>query len=308
MDQPFINQNCQEGNQEQNEINIITTNVNNSPSQQSQDIVSPPTPAYDSLQNMDEIIDKPSIDYENQISINTQQPNNPPQDIAAPSIQNQTPSSYQVIANPVYSNYSSPYTAKYVVPLEFQSNYKYEHYKNISDLPNRGIDQINENTFHISIGCCFKIVPFIFFLAGLGTIVISFFVTDRIVVTIIISIFGLIFTSIGMLIFCKQYNDIYFIMGPNSLTIVEKALCGKQTTFYDAGELIRINVHYEYVYSSSGEGNGGYVHHYIIEIVPKNGKPNNILNISSSSIIYTKEEIGYFLYRLNTHIKNKMIV
>ena len=305
MDQPFINENSEEDNHEQNQIEIISTNENHSPSQQPQNEISPPTPAYGSLQNIDEIIDKPSIDSDIQIST-TQQPDNPQKDIGAPSIQDQSPS--QGVANPVYSKYSSPYSTKYVVPNEFQSEYKYENYKNLSDIPNRGIDQTNENTFHLSTGCCFKIVPFIFFLAGLVTITISFFVTDRLTVTIIISAFGLFFASIGMLLFCKMVNDIYFIMGPNSLTIVEKALCGKKTTFYDAGELISINVHYEYVYSSSGEGSGGYVHHYIFEIVPKNGKPKYILNISSSSIIYTKEEIGFFLYHLNTHIKNKMVV
>lgn len=301
--QPFIDQDYQEDNHDQNQIEIIATNVNSS--QQSQNDVSPPTPAYDSLQNMDEIVDKPSIDLDIQIST-TQQPDNPQQDIGVPSIQGQPTS--QGIASPVYSNYSSPYTTKYVVPYEFQSEYKYEHYKNISDIPNRGIDQTNENTFHISTGCIFKIVPFIFFLGGSVPIAISFFVTNRIEVIIILCIFGVFFISIGMLLFCKMVNDIYFIMGPNSLTIVEKALCGKETTIYAPGELISINVHYEYVYSTGGDGNGGYVHHYIFEIVRTNGKPRNILNISSSSIIYTKEEIGYFLYHLNTHIKNKMIV
>ena len=305
MDQPFINQNSQEDNQEQNQINLITINENHSPSQQSQDIISPPTPAYDSFQNMNEIIDKPS-DFENQISTNAQQPNNPPQDIGAPSIQSQAQS--QGVANPVYTKYSSPYSTKYVVPIEFQSEYNYEQYKNISDLPHRGINQKNENTFHISVGFCIKMVPFIFFLGGLGTIAISFFVTERMDITMTISAFGLFFTSIGILIFCVQINDIYFIKGPNSLTIVEKAFCRKYATFYDAGELISINVHYEYKYSIGAEGNGGYVHQYIIEIVPKNGEPKNILNISSSSVMYTKEEIGYFLYHLNTHIKNKMIV
>ena len=305
MDQPFIDQNSEEDNHDQNQIEITNTNENHSPSQQPQNEIPPPTPAYDSLQNIDEIIDKPSIDSDIQIST-TQQPDNPQQDIGAPSVQGQSPS--QGEANPVYSKYNSPYTTKYVVPYEFQSKYNYEHYKNISEIPNRGIDQTNENTFHISTGCCFKIVPFIFFLAGLGTIAISFIVTDRIDVTIIISVFGLFFSSIGMFLFCKMVNDIYFIMGPNSLTIVEKALCGKETTNYEPGELISINVHYEYVYSTSGEGNGRYVHHYIFEIVRTKGKPINILNISNSSVIYTKEEIGYFLYHLNTHIKNKMIV
>ena len=96
MDQPFIDQDSQEDNHEQNQIEIITTNENHSSSQQSQNDVSPPTPAYDSLQNMDEIIDKPSIDSDIQIST-TQQP-----DIGAPSIQGQSPS--QGVANPIHSN------------------------------------------------------------------------------------------------------------------------------------------------------------------------------------------------------------
>ena len=253
---------------------------------------------------MNEILDKPSIDSDIQISTN-QQPDNPQQDIGAPSIQGQSPS--QGVASPVYCKYSSPYTTKYVVPSEFQSEYKYEQYKNISDIPNKGIHQTNENTFHISTGCGSKIVPFIFFLGGSVEISISFFVTNRIDVIMIMCIFGLCFISIGMVLFCKLINDIYLIMGPNSLTVVEKALCGKETTIYEPGELIGINVRYEYVYTHR-EGNGGYEHHYIFEIIRTNGRPRYILNISSGSIIYTKEEIGYFLYHLNTHIKNKMIV
>ena len=191
MDQPFIDQDYyQEDNYNQNQIEIITTNVNS---------ISPPTPAYDSLQNMDEIIDKPSIDSDIQISTN-QKPDNPQQDIGAPSIQGQSPS--QGVASPVYCKYSSPYTTKYVVPSEFQSEYKYEQYKNISDIPNKGIHQTNENTFHISTGCCSKIVPFIFFLGGSVEISISFFVTNRIDVIMIMCIFGLCFISIGMVLFC----------------------------------------------------------------------------------------------------------
>ena len=95
-DQPFIDQDYQEDNHDQNQIEIITTNVNSS--QQPQNDVSPPTPAYDSLQNMDEIIDKPSIDLDIQIST-TKQPDNPQQDIGVPTIQGQ--SLPQGVANPV---------------------------------------------------------------------------------------------------------------------------------------------------------------------------------------------------------------
>ena len=43
MDQPFINENSEEDNHEQNQIEIISTNENHSPSQQPQNEISPPT-------------------------------------------------------------------------------------------------------------------------------------------------------------------------------------------------------------------------------------------------------------------------
>ena len=116
-----------------------------------------------------------------------------------------------------------------------QPQNQYQNNRNFSEIPHEGINQISENIFYISTGCCFKIFPFLFFIIGVGICLISFFST------IWLLIFGAIFVIVGIFLFFKMYNSIYFIMGPNSLTVVKKATCWKQTKTYNPGELARID-------------------------------------------------------------------
>ena len=85
------------------------------------------------------------------------------------------------------------------------------------------------------------------------------------------------------------------MMGPNTLAIEKKAICGKQTKFYNPSFI------YDYSYDSSSDG-GGYIHHYNLIVVPANDFPDIIFSIGSSSRVFTLEEIGFFLYYIKKFI------
>ena len=290
-DQPLIYPQVQ--NQDQNQIYINPPLQNNTTS--------------DQPYNSTDLIDKP----QHPVSQPTQQANYPPQNLSAPMAQPSYPPS-QGVAVPVQqgipvNNYppqiqdpnNAPLYVQPVVPV-YQT--QYQNYTNISEIPHKGVYQIDENTFYISTGCCFKIFPFIFFIVGVGVGAIYI-----IAHSFWLLIFGSIFATAGFFMFFKMYNSIYFVMGPNTLTIVKKATCGKQTKIYNPGELARVDFTYDYSYDSSSDG-GGYMHHYNLIVVPTNASPDTIFSIGSSSRVFTPEEMGFFLYYINIHIQTKMRV
>ena len=181
-----------------------------------------------------------------------------------------------------------------------QYNNAYQQYTNINQINHKGISQVDENTFYITTGCCFKLFPYIFTLFGLGFIALWIIVDN-----FIPGIFGIIFTLLGICMFFNLYNNIYFVMGPNSLTVMKKAACRKKTNIYNAGELQRVEFNYNY---SSKSYDSNPTHNYKLVVFPTNGKEDNIFEVGSSSRVFTSEEIEYFLYYINNHIQTKMRV
>ena len=300
-DQPLINP--------QGDNNLLVNQIQNP--EQNQLYMNPPlqnNTTSGQPYNSTDFIDKP----QNPVAQPIQPPNYlPPQNLGPPIAQPAYPQP-QGVALPVQqalpvNNYppqtqnpNAPYFAQPVAPA-YQTQYQYQNYKNVSEIPHKGIYQTDENTFYISTGCCFKIFPFIFFIVGVGLCSIAFYTTPWIL------ILGGIFTIVGFIMFFKMYNSIYFIMGPNTLTVIKKATCMKQTKMYNPGELTRVDFKYDYSYESSSDG-GGYMHHYNLIIVPTNEEQDTIFSIGSSSKVFTQEEMGYFLYYINTHIQTKMRV
>ena len=307
MDQPYINQ--------ENQFHPIQENfapIDNNQGQ-NQQYMNPQQPPFNTDQN---IIpqEQPYYSSENNAIIEKPNDNYPPQNIYPAPINPQYPA--QGVALPVQqpipvNNYPpqiqttqpNNYMIQPVVPVEYQTQYQYQDYQNITQIPHKGIYQTDANTFYISTGCCFKLFPFIFFFAGCGVFAISFSSNAQNIV--IARVFGVIFALIGVFLFFKMYNNIYFIMGPNTLTVMKKALCGKQTKIYNPGELQRIEFNYNFGYNSGSKGRS---HNYSLVIVQSDGKTDNIFTIGSSSKVFTTEEIGYFLYYINTHIQTNMRV
>ena len=181
-----------------------------------------------------------------------------------------------------------------------QYNNAYQQYTNINQINHKGISQVDENTFYITTGCCFKLFPYIFIL--FGSAFIAFWILDG---SIIPGLFGILFAFLGICMFFNLFNNIYFVMGPNSLIVMKKAACRKKTQIYNAGELQRVE--FNYSYSSRRHGKNPS-HNYKLVVFPTNGKEDFIFEVGSSSRIFTNEEIEYFLYYINNHIQTKMRV
>ena len=94
-------------------------------------------------------------------------------------------------------------------------------------------------------------------------------------------------------------------MGPNTLMIMQKALFRKKIITYNPGEIERVDLNYSSGYEYV-KNRRRYMHNYSLDVVLKNGKTNNYYNLSSSSKEFTNEEIAYFLYFINSHIRTKM--
>lgn len=298
MDQQFIDQ--------ENQINP-GIQQNNQPMYPQQPPINtdpnmaPPEQPYYSSQGNAIPIEKPNPNYPSQnvytAPINPQYP--PAQSVGVPVQQAIPVNNYPP---QIQTSQPNNYIVQPVVPAEYQTQYQYQNYQNITQIPHKGIYQTDANTFYISTGCCFKLFPFIFFLSGCGVFAISFAKDAQ-------NIFwarfiGGLFAIIGIFLFFKMYNNIYFIMGPNTLTVMKKAYCGKKTNTYNPGELLRVEFNYNYGYSRKG----GRTHNYSLAVVQTNGKTDNIFTIGSSNRVFTTEEIGYFLYYINTHIQTKMRV
>ena len=205
---------------------------------------------------------------------------------------------------PQYPPQVGPVQVQPVQPVQPVYNPAYKNYNNISQIRHRGIKQPDENTFYISSSCCYIIFPLMF--CGVGIFLMTFPITkigEGKDIPCVIA--GVIFFIIGIYLFCSTNNSVYFIMGPNTLTIMKKGYCRKKTRTYNPGELQRIAFDYHYEYRGSGKS-GGYKHIYSIIVYPTRESVDNAYSDSGRSPLFTAEEIDYFLYHINTHIQTKM--
>ena len=144
-----------------------------------------------------------------------------------------------------------------------------------------------------------KSIPIIFSFVGFSIICCTGIFLP---LTLFPFIVGLIFTSCSLMCCCTMYNSIFIVLGPNNLTVIQKAICNKKITIYNPGELERIDFIYTKGKKNEAKNN------YVLKIVRKNGSSDCILDVGSISILFTIDEIEYFLYTVNTHIQTKMRV
>lgn len=300
MDQPLVTHENQltkgfhenitpSGSQEENQDNIIPHNINH------QEL------PYYSSQDNSLPVEKPQIQSQNPINTSTQDYDNTPQNESSAPI-NIEYSNYQNVTLPVQDNN---------IQYANQVQYQYENYQNINQIPHKGIYQKDKNTFYISTGFCFKLAPFIFFFLGVGLLVYGFLKDNQGIY--IVKIVGGIFTFGGLLLFFTLYNDIYFIMGQDTLTIKKKALCWRKTNIYGPGELDRIEFNYRSGYNSKGSAGGERkeerrTHNYSLTVVDSEGERDNIFSIGNTVKVFTPEEIDYFLYCVSARVRTKMRV
>ena len=176
---------------------------------------------------------------------------------------------------------------------------QYEKYKNISEIPHKGIKEIDENTFYISDGCCHLAFPSSFLILGIGEIVLGICLVIKKIIGYLILMAILahagIFVSIGLCIIYFNCNIVYFIKGSNSLTLIKKSLFNRRKKIiYQAGELEKVKFEYNNKCSNN------------IIFIFTNGNLEEIFSLSNNNCHFTREEIEYFLYHINSHIQNKM--
>ena len=125
-------------------------------------------------------------------------------------------------------------------------------------------------------------------------------------------IIEIIFFACILILSCRTFHSVFIILGPNTLIVISKAACYKRSKIYDPGELERIdftcNIEKELFLDKRKKGGYSFKNRYLLNIVAKNGHLDNALNISSSSILFTSDEMEYFLNVVNTHIQTKMRV
>ena len=279
---------------QENQLYMIPPNMN-------------PPPLEQQNPNLD-MYEKPYYSPQNptQTPINSQQ-NQP---ISSPSQVYYSPP--QIDQNPQ----SQPQPFSQGVPLVQQMNYpiqnsgiiqtqgisqiNYQNYQNISQVSNKGIIQKDKNTFIISSGYQGKFLPLCLIIFGI--IFILFGIVSIAFDAFIVIICGLVFLIIGIML-CN-HKKIYFIIGPNNLTVINKTNCSKKVYAYNPGQLLRVDFIYNLGINIVANSNHKY--NYILNIVLSNGQVVNIFTSTSNVPKFTLEEINYFLYFINNHIQNNM--
>ena len=179
----------------------------------------------------------------------------------------------------------------------------YQNYQNIAQVRHQGISQKGQNTFKISSGYQGQCLPTCLMVFGIIEIIYGLLAIAYQSINISL-IIGIIFLISGIILYNSK--KIYFIMGPNNLTVTNKACCNNKVNVYNPGQLQRVDFIYDL--GSNIVANRNNMHNYILNIVLSNGQVINVFTTSSNTPKFTFEEISYFLYFINNHIQNNMRV
>ena len=188
----------------------------------------------------------------------------------------------------------------------YQNNY--QNMNNISEVPTKGIKQINSNTFLISTGCYFLymlyFILFLAFLAFFGSILTIIYGSPELG-----TFLGPLAGIIIFIFFCKEraktYTDIYFILNDNSLKIIKKS-CFKKEEIYSYAEINEVK--FDFYENYNERSKKIYYDYYLyINLNSADNKKETLFEIKQTSKKrFTQEEINYFLYIVNKHIQTKM--
>ena len=179
-------------------------------------------------------------------------------------------------------------------PIQIQE-INYANYTNVNQFNSKNIHQIDSNNIYLSLGCCFKIVPIIFFLVGLAAALSAFahgfggYIACGI---------GVIFLIISIVWGCKNYYSVYFTMGDSALIMVKKSLLRRKTKVFRFGELHSIEL-------KEIKAKGGRMH-YLLDVTYTNMRTETEFHEQSGVPLFTHEEMGFFNYIINRHIQTKM--
>ena len=177
----------------------------------------------------------------------------------------------------------------------------FQHYMIFKTSPNTYVIHNGGNRVGWSI--CFFI--FTFLISG-GILIYGLY--DKVeLIGIIVSVglpFILLFTC--SMCFSCRYHYTTVILGPNSMTIDQKAVFRKRTIVYNAGELERAQL----VSSKRTNSEDETLYTYQLFLMPKTGSKIDIYHLVRGNDFRIEEFRGikYFIDILNFHINNNMKV
>ena len=123
-------------------------------------------------------------------------------------------------------------------------------------------------------------------------------------ITVLTSIVGFIFVGCGILMLCRSYHSVTFVLEPKSIKVTESAWCGRKTNVFGSGQITQILFKSEYM---TVNDKPYYSYKIIIfQNIPGSVAENHIFGIGYKSVLYTDEEMGYFNYVMNHHIQTNM--
>jgi len=288
MEQNFINTIQNQEEAQQNPPYTPYSNSSNSDTtyNSTQNIMPPEEPYYSS-QSTDKVQQYQTQSYSTQnIVVPPNQPYYPPQG-NAPIQPGVSGNSYQL----------QP------MSLNAQPIHQNQYHKPYSLVQHRGILQTENNTYFLTFGFFYKIIPFLPFFVGLLFIMPSVFFLPEALYPFIL---GFIFITWSIIFCFKAHYCVFIILGPNTLTVIKKGICNKKCAFYNPGDLERIE--FTETKERGKSRRSGYIFCYVLKVVEKNGKEDVIFNKGGPSKLFTSDEIEYFLYTVNTHIQTKMKV
>ena len=285
MEQNFINENQNQEEPQQNPPYAPNTDSSTSDSTyNSTQNTPPPEQPYYSSQSIDKVQQYPAQPYPAQPYPAQPYPAQPYPAQPYPAQNNLVPPNQPYYppqgATPIQPGVPINNYPLQPTPLNVQPVPQNQYYKPYSLVQHKGILQTETNTYYITMW---------------GTVL---FLPE----TLLPFIFGLVFTSVSIAFCCKMYTTTFFILGPNNLTVIQKAICNKKYRSYNPGELERVD------FTHTRRRGKNAINNYTLKIVRKDGTIDHILNVGSSDPLFTEDEIEFFLYTVNTHIQTKMRV
>ena len=162
----------------------------------------------------------------------------PQNEILNPSQEN-PPSQTAIIPgqqNIPLNNYSTPQTTNLnikTIPQNQDQNKNSQKSINMSQISNKSIYQKDENVFYISLILPERLyLPLAFVILGILSLLLIISNKEAVIPIIILSSMLIL---IGVSYAICTNRTIYFILGPNNLTIIKTILCCKSTTTYNPG-------------------------------------------------------------------------
>ena len=177
----------------------------------------------------------------------------------------------------------------------------------INQLQHQSIFEEEQNVLFITLGSCYKVFPFIFLIIGAACIPLGIIYVKGTNKYIIIGL-GAVFLLGAIFMVFRGWHSVYFLLGPNNLTVTKKAVCGRSTTIYGPGQIISIELsHYTTYKSGRKSRTRKRYNNYQLDITTPSGN-DRVFKVSQRDVLFTYEEMGYFNYAINFHIQTKMAI